>query len=326
MNPGSENVGRMEDRITRRRALVTLGGAVLGITASACSHRRSSASSTPGSINALTQNTGQLSLLGPSTPDNPGTQPFAFFLVNGQSVVTDAQPSVWFAKDLADKATGPVKASWYPMRGYEATHDTSPRSPLAVGVYVAKIDLPSEGIWTIAASLMVNGRPLAGTSAVPVTTAKLPAAIQGTAISVPTPVATTNHRLEEICTRRPPDRMHYISLDEALRNGKPTVVSFATPLLCQSQTCGPVVDEQLLVFERYGPGRANFIHVEEFLPGKDLRPPPATAQNLSPAFKAWGFQDEPWVIVIDRNGVIRGRLGPGVTVAALIEAALRPLL
>ena len=63
-----------------------------------------------------------------------------------------------------------------------------------------------------------------------------------------------------------------------------------------------MVDEQLLVFERYGAGKANFIHVEEFLPGKDLKPPPATAQHLSPAFKAWGFQDEPWVIVIDAEG------------------------
>lgn len=82
----------------------------------------------------------------------------------------------------------------------------------------------------------------------------------------------------------------------------------------------------LLVFEKYGPAKANFIHVEEFLPGKDLQPPPATAENLSPAFKAWGFQNEPWVIVVDRTGIIQGRLGPGVTAAPLIEAALEPLL
>jgi hypothetical protein len=311
--------------MTRRTALLSIGAAVLGVAANACSRPRSVRSATPGSIDALIEGAGELSMIGPTTPVNPGSQPFAFFLVNGQSVLAGANASVWFAKDPASKATGPVEARWYPMQGYEATHDTSPRSPLAVGIYVAEVDLSSEGVWTIAASATTNGRSLAGTSAVPVTAADLPAAIGSKAKSVTTPVATTKVGLEEICTRKPPDPMHYISLDDALRNGKPTVVSFATPLLCQTQTCGPVVDEQLLVFERYGK-RANFIHVEEFLPGKDLKPPPATAQHLSPAFKAWGFRDEPWVIVIDGEGVIRGRLGPGVTAAPLIEAALRPLL
>jgi len=316
----------VDDRMTRRKALLSIGGVVLGVAATGCSHRRSVGSAAPGSIDALTEGAGQLSVLGPTTPVNVGPQPFSFFLLAGQSVLTGASASVWFATDPAGKATGPVEAHWYPMQGYDATHDTSPRSPLAVGLYVADIDLTSEGIWTIAATSTMNGALLAGTSAVPVTAAELPAAVGSKATSIPTPVATTTHGLEEICTRKPPDPMHSISLDDALKNGKPTVVSFATPLLCQSQTCGPVVDEQLLVFERYGLGKANFIHVEEFLPGKDLKPPPATTQHLSPAFKAWGFQDEPWVIVIDSAGVIRGRLGPGVTAAPLIDAALRPLL
>jgi hypothetical protein len=120
--------------------------------------------------------------------------------------------------------------------------------------------------------------------------------------------------------------MHYVSLDDALRNGLPTVIVFATPLLCESQTCGPVVDEQVLVFEKYGPSRANFIHVEEFLPGRDLKPPAPTVKNLSPAFKSWKFDTEPWVIVIDRRGVVRARLGPSATAAEQIESALRPLL
>jgi hypothetical protein len=312
--------------MTRRTALLSIGAAVLGVAANACSHPRSLESATPGSIDALTEGAGELSMFGPTTPVNPGPQPFAFFLVERRSVLAGANASVWYAKDPASKATGPVETHWYPMQGYDATHDTSPRSPLALGVYVAEVDLSSEGVWTIAASATTNGRSLAGTSAVPVTAAELPAAVGSKATSVPTPVATTKLGLEEICTRKPPDPMHHISLDDALTNGKPTVVSFATPLLCQTQTCGPVVDEQLLVFERYGQRKANFIHVEEFLPGKDLKPPPATAQHLSPAFKAWGFRDEPWVIVIDGEGVIRGRLGPGVTAAPLIEAALRPLL
>jgi hypothetical protein len=40
----------------------------------------------------------------------------------------------------------------------------------------------------------------------------------------------------------------------------------------------------------------------------------------------WGFQSEPWLIVIDRAGTIRTRLGEGPTVASEIETALTPLL
>jgi hypothetical protein len=107
-------------------------------------------------------------------------------------------------------------------------------------------------------------------------------------------------------------------------NGKPTVASFGTPLLCTSQLCGPVVDEQLLAFQQIGQ-MANFIHVEEFLPGPDLKAPAPTLENISPAFKAWGLQTDPWVVIIDRRGIIRFRsLGP--VTAPEIESALKPLL
>jgi len=119
--------------------------------------------------------------------------------------------------------------------------------------------------------------------------------------------------------------MHAVSLNAALRGGKPTVVVFPTPLLCESRLCGPVTDEQILVSERYGK-KANFIHVEEFLPGPQLQPPAAEAQNRSAGFKAWHLLSEPWVFVIDRKGVISARLGPGPVVAPQIEQELRRVL
>jgi hypothetical protein len=111
--------------------------------------------------------------------------------------------------------------------------------------------------------------------------------------------------------------MHYISLDAALGSGRPTVVVFATPLLCSSRMCGPVVDEVLDVYERVGPTRANFVDVEVY-PQRDSKRP-------APEFLRWGFQSEPWVLVIDRAGIIRGRF-EGPVVAAQITDALQPLL
>jgi hypothetical protein len=39
----------------------------------------------------------------------------------------------------------------------------------------------------------------------------------------------------------------------------------------------------------------------------------------------WGLKSEPWLLVIDRQGIIRAR-AEGPVVASEIEAALRPLL
>jgi hypothetical protein len=78
------------------------------------------------------------------------------------------------------------------------------------------------------------------------------------------------------------------------------------------------------VFQKVGKARANFIHVEEFLPGPDLKPPAVDLHDRSPAFKAWHLTTEPWVFVIDRHGIIRAAfIGP--VVASQIEAALNPL-
>lgn len=71
------------------------------------------------------------------------------------------------------------------------------------------------------------------------------------------------------------------------------------------------------VYERVGRERANFVDVEIY-PQRDTSKP-------APEFLRWGFDSEPWVLVIDRDGVIRGRF-EGPSVASEIEDALRTLL
>ena len=93
--------------------------------------------------------------------------------------------------------------------------------------------------------------------------------------------------------------MHYISLDAALKNGLPTVLVFATPLLCQSRLCGPVVDEVYDVYDKVGTTRANFVDVEIY-PQRDANKP-------APEFLKWRFESEPWTVVIDKDGRIRAR-------------------
>jgi len=284
-------------------------------------------------IARLSKGAQPLTLLSTDVPVTPGRQTFGFDITTSEGgLLTAGNPTVWLAKNPHAKAVGPFVAQWFPFTAYPECHDRSPLSPIP-GVYSATIDVPSTGAWFVAVVTSTSGHqavavgdpgstPPGGLTA---TDGPVPAQLGSRATSVKTPVATTERGLREIDTRIPPSPLHYISLDQALRNGKPTVVVFSTPLLCQTRLCGPVTDEVLLAYQQIGKARANFIHVEEFLPGPDLKPPPPTLENQSPAFKAWGLHTEPWVVVIDKHGIIRGRFDGPVT-APQIEAALLPLL
>ncbi|MBI3649219.1 MAG: hypothetical protein HY240_10800 [Actinobacteria bacterium] len=322
---------RGADRRGFLRWAIGVSAAGLGAALAACTRGSSSAAPTlpppsgpAGSLNGIASSLSQVSVLSATTPVNPGKQIFTYVVVDASNRLVTAPSKVWFAVDPNQQAIGPFDGTWHDFTAYDATGDQSPRSPLK-GVYVATIEIAQAGTWTALVTATVDGKGLGGTTVLPVTTDKVEAAIGSKATSVKTPVATAPKDLAEICTRTPPCELHAISLDQALRSGKPTVVCFSTPLLCETQLCGPTLDELILVSRDQG-SAINAIHVEEFLPGKDLKPPLPTLANASPGFRAWRLQDEPWVFVVDAKGVIRGRLGPGGSVAPEIEQVLQPLL
>jgi hypothetical protein len=304
-----------------RRELLRLagaGGGALGLAAllAACGGDEQPPPSAPaGSLRALQANATQLSLLGAQSQLQAGSSLYTFGLATPDNrLVAGGSPQVWAARDETSKALGPFPTRWFELRAYERTGDRSPRSELT-GFYGAEVELPEAGNWMIAAALELAGQRAAGRGAVPVV-ADAPAAVGSRARPLPTPVATTPAGRRRICTREPACPLHQVSLDRALRSGRPTVVNFATPLLCASRMCGPVVDEQMLVADRLG-RRANFIHVEIYPDRKPQRP--------VRALTAYGFTTEPWLLVVDRDGVIRARFEGPVT-AGQIEDALRPLL
>jgi hypothetical protein len=270
-----------------------------------------------GSLQALVAGAPQLSMLNAQSNLPVGRSRFTFGLASSDNkLVQGGAPQVWFAKDQTSKALGPFPARWLEMTAYDKTGDHSPRSELT-GFYAAEVNLPAAGNWLSVAIIDVNGQKAAGQGAIPANQ-RVVAQVGTRARSGKTPVATTPAAAAKICTREPACPMHELSVDQALRSGKPTVLSFATPLLCSSRMCGPVVDEQLVVLDKVGRSKANFVHVEIY-PQRDTAKP-------APLFVQWGFQSEPWLLVIDRAGIIRARLGEGPVVASEIEAALQPLL
>jgi hypothetical protein len=326
--PGSPGSFSSTDGRVSRRELLRLaalnGGALSAVELlAACSGKNGGSSDQAGStegsrtesLRSLVADVPQLSVLAAQGQLPVGRSRFAFGLAGPTNALVErASPQVWFARSQTAKPLGPFAARWVEMKAYQATKDRSPRSELK-GFYVAQVELPSAGTWLGVAVVEVAGQRAAGQGSIQVGD-RLVAPVGSKARSGPSPVATSAKGRAKICTREPACPMHQISFDQALSNGRPTVVSFATPLLCASRMCGPVVDEQLQAFKAMG-NRANFVHVEIY-PGRKTDQP-------APLYSAWGLKSEPWLFVIDKAGVIQAR-SEGPVVASEITAALRPLV
>ncbi|MCA1831917.1 MAG: hypothetical protein LC750_04120 [Actinobacteria bacterium] len=200
-----------------------------------------------------------------------------------------ARVQLWVAKDQTSPAQGPFDAIW---------HDEG----LGVkGVYVAHLPLPTDGAWLILALARMPGaaQTLIGGTQVAVGRRNNQPKPGEKAISVATPTVSDHRGVNPICTQKPKAcSMHDISLDVALKNGKPTVLVLATPAFCESRTCGPVVDI-IDGVKKSNPG-VNFVHIEEFKDDKDA---PAKAL-LAPAAAAWKLEEEPSTYFIGTDGII----------------------
>jgi hypothetical protein len=102
----------------------------------------------------------------------------------------------------------------------------------------------------------------------------------------------------------PDPELHEWTIAEALREHRPIVVVFATPVYCVSQFCGPVTDAVDALWKRYE-DRAVFIHVEIW---RDYNAQPPV---INKAAADWLLRDgdltEPWLYLIGSNGTILDR-------------------
>lgn len=128
--------------------------------------------------------------------------------------------------------------------------------------------------------------------------------------------------LSEISTSPTPyPEMYRTSISEALAEGKPFLVVFATPAFCQSRICGPVVETVARLLSIYAEAM-EFIHIEPFdldaiREGGELKP--------SREALAWGLPSEPWIFLIDASGLLQAKFEGIVTLAELEEAVKKTL-
>ncbi len=108
--------------------------------------------------------------------------------------------------------------------------------------------------------------------------------------------------------------LHQISIADAVTNGKPTVILFATPRFCTSRTCGPSHDVVMSLAKNYA-DRVNFVHVEVY---KDFN-----TFERADAMREWNLQTEPWLFFVDKNGIIVDKYEGGITSKEIVPAFLK---
>ena len=96
------------------------------------------------------------------------------------------------------------------------------------------------------------------------------------------------------------------TIAEALDEGIPLVVSFATPAYCKTATCGPQLDT-LKELKTTFSERVNFLHVEVYDNPPEIRESGISAAKLSPTLAEWGLPSEPWTFVVGTDGTVSAK-------------------
>lgn len=119
-----------------------------------------------------------------------------------------------------------------------------------------------------------------------------------------TPTFGDSAGVDPICTRvGEPCAFHELTLDEALSNGRPTALLVATPAFCQTDVCGPSLEN--LIGAASGRDDINIIHQEVFANhASDVGN--GDFPDLAPLLVEWDVAFEPSLFVMDENATIVG--------------------
>ncbi len=248
--------------------------------------------------------------------------PFGVFSVDREQITT-ADVAIYAApRNIKGTAIGPFPARTESLETEPAfvARSTASDPDSGKAVYVSEVPLEEPGAWVFAA-LVKDGGGFTGTvvPAPSVVGEFDPVAVGDKAPVVSTPTSDDVADISEIDTRVPASTMHDSDLKDVLGK-KPVVLVFATPALCQSRICGPVVDiAEQVKRDALNDGRdVAFIHQEIYNENE-------INKGSRPQVAAYGLPSEPWTYVIDRDGkvatVIEGAYSVDELQAAVDEVA-----
>jgi hypothetical protein len=193
-----------------------------------------------------------------------------------------------------------------------------------VGAYVAYVDFPQPGTYQVEVLALRRGRAL------PPVRLEFQVTEEGVGPKVGQPAPPSRQPvlrdvqdiddIDSSLPKRP--HMHTLRIADALGQGKPVVIAFATPAFCVSRLCGPVMDEVMdPLYDKYRQ-QAIFVHVEPY----DLRAArEGKGLSLSQTMREWDLPSEPWIFVLDSQGRVAAKF-EGIVSREEVEQALLGLL
>jgi hypothetical protein len=263
---------------------------------------------------------GEGPVLAPSVSQfQPGDNRFGFGLFDrSRAQIADAPAALYVAPVGGGKATGPIVARYESLavKAQFLSRSVSSDPDAAKSLYVADVKFAEPGRYEVLGVVRLDGRLVAAGNAggaVTVASSGRVPDVGDRAPRVHTPTkAQAGGNIESIDTRQPPSTMHEADFANVVGK-KPAILVFATPALCQSRVCGPVVDIAEQVKADRG-DEAEFIHQEIYVDN-----------DIDKGFRSqvlrWKLPTEPWVFAVDRKGRVAARI-EGAFSAAELERAV----
>ena len=238
---------------------------------------------------------------------------FGLFNVDG-SQITDGEVALYAAPGPKGAATGPYPARIESMQTdpeFEA-RTTSEDPEAAKVVYASDVDFGRKGEWRMIA-MVRDGDELLATRLPSIMVSEAPRIpdVGEEAPVVKTPTVDDVGDIAKIDTRDPHDTMHDADLASVVGK-EPVVLLFATPALCVSRVCGPVVDVAEQVKSEVGDDAA-FIHMEVYN-GNDPN------EGIRAQLVDYGLETEPWLFVLDADGRVVDRIEGAFSASELRDA------
>jgi hypothetical protein len=234
----------------------------------------------------------------------PGKNRVAFGVIDDRSGFVYGKTALYVAPSPDAKALGPfpAPADVLVTQGRYRSKQAATESDPFAAVYAAQVPFAKAGNYSILAVTKDGSKTFAAPGQVTVVTKqedRIPE-VGEMAPKVQTDTkASAGGDLSSIDTRSPPSDMHENSFADVVGK-KPVALLFATPQLCQSRVCGPVVDVGLQLKSRYG-DQVEFIH-QEVYEGNDPK------KGLRDPLRQFNLQTEPWLFVVGKDGRITARL------------------
>ncbi len=280
----------------------------------ATSERESNTSTTaapPGTLEALWRAGGESVAIVPGTTDfGPGRNRFSFLVIDAQSRSIERPTArVWIARGLKQKPYAETTARLEPIGVPGGVKADVP------GIYVTSVPTTKPGTYWILAE-PVGGKKIQALGNIVVKKKAEAPAVGDRAIPSRNPTLRPGVLAKSVTTAEPPDtELLHTTVAAALAAKKPFVVTFATPLYCQSRTCGPVVQVVQAVAKRWQGKGVDFIHIEIY---KNNDPANGTNRWVN----QWHLATEPFTFVVDRTGIIRTKI-EGAFSTGELDAAVK---